>query len=63
MEKLSYTLATLAVIGFGMLPVNAIEKEINNNTIVTDATEHIKKSTQPQGCIYIPGYGWYGSDC
>ncbi len=33
MRKLSYTLATLDVIGFGMLPVNAVEKEINNNTI------------------------------
>ena len=40
-----------------MLPANAVEKEINNNTIVTDATEQITQSTQPQGCVYIPGYG------
>ena len=59
MKNLSYTLATLVVIGFGMLPANAVEKEINNNTIVTDATEQITQSIQPKGCVYIPGYGWY----
>ncbi len=31
-----------------MLPANALEKEINNNTKVTDATEQINQSTQPQ---------------
>ncbi len=59
MKKLSYTLAALAVIGFGMLPANAVEKEMNNNTIVPDATEPITQSTQPKICVYIPGYGWY----
>ena len=58
MKNLFYTLTTLAVIGFGMLPANAVEKEIDNNTIVTDATEQITESTQPQSCVYIPGYGW-----
>ncbi len=28
MRKLSYTLATLDVIDFGMLPVNAVEKKL-----------------------------------
>ena len=55
MKKISYTLATLAVIGFGMLPANAVEKEINNNTIVTDATKQITQSTEPQQC----GLLWY----
>ena len=50
MKTLSYSLATLAVIGFGMLPANAVETEINNSTKVTDATEQIKQSTQPQAC-------------
>ena len=59
MKKISYTLATLAVIGFGVLPANAVEKEINNNTIVPDATEQIKQSTQPQGCVEVPGHGRY----
>ena len=49
MKKLSYILAALAVIGFGVLPANAVAKETNNNTIVPDAIEQIKKSTQPQG--------------
>ena len=58
MTKLSYTLATLAVIGFSVLPANAIEKEITNNEIVTDATEQIMQSTKPQqSCCYIPYYG------
>ena len=52
MKKLSYTLATLAVLGFGLLPANAVEKEININTIVPDATEQINQSTQPQHCVY-----------
>ena len=64
MKKLSYTLATLAVIGFGLLPANAVEKEINNNTIVTDATEQIKQSTEPQYCYYDPYSGrWVGHSC
>lgn len=50
MKKISYTLATLATIGFGLLPANAVEKEINNNTIVTNTTEQIQQSTQPQYC-------------
>lgn len=50
MKNLFYTLATLAVVGFSLLPANAVEKEIKNNTIVPDATEQIKESTQPQGC-------------
>ena len=48
MKTLSYTLAALAIIGFGILPANALEKETNNNTIVPDATEQLKESTQPQ---------------
>ena len=55
MKKLSYTLAALAVIGFGVLPANAVEKEINNNASVTDATEQITQSTEPQQC----GLPWY----
>ena len=46
MKKLSYTLATLTVIGFGILPVNALE----NNTS-EQITEQIQESTKPQqGC-------------
>ena len=52
MKNLSYTLATLAVIGFGILPANALEKEINNNTSATDATEQVKQSTQTKACPY-----------
>ena len=48
MKTLSYSLATLAVIAFGMLPANAVETEINNNTIVPDVTEQIQQSTKPQ---------------
>ncbi|MDJ0898610.1 MAG: hypothetical protein QNJ55_07345 [Xenococcus sp. MO_188.B8] len=55
MKTLSYFLATLAVIGFGMLPANAVEKDINNNTIITDATEQIKQSTEPEACC-LPIY-------
>ena len=43
MKKLSYTLATLAVIGFGMLPVNALE-----NNASEQITEQIQQSTKPQ---------------
>ena len=63
MKNFSYTLAALAVIGFGILPANAVEKEINNNTIVPDATEQIKQSTQPQGCVIIPPGIPVGPDC
>ena len=38
-----------------MLPANAVEKEINNNTIVTDASEQIVKSTRPNVCTWILG--------
>ncbi len=62
MKNLSFIGATLAIIGFGLLPVNAVEKGTNNNTNFTDATEQIKQSTQPQQTcprpyIYVPGYG------
>lgn len=55
MNKISSIVAILAVIGFGTLPANALEKEINNNTIVPDATEQVKQST-PQGeyCPIFP---------
>ena len=56
MKKLFYTLTTLAVIGFGLLPANAVEKEINNNANVTDATEQITQSTQSHIKACIPGY-------
>ena len=58
MKKLSYILVTLAVIGFSVLPANAVEKEIKNNTIVPDTTEQIIKSTQPKGCLWVAGRGW-----
>ena len=56
MKKLSYIGATLAIIGFSLLPANAVEKEINNNTNVTDATEQIIKSIETQKCFppYVP---------
>lgn len=64
MKKLSYTFAALAVTGFSLLPANAVEKEITNNTIVPDATKQITESTeshfQMKACIWIPGYGWVG---
>ena len=58
MKNLSYIGATLAIIGFGLLPANAVEKEINNNKNVTDATEQIQKSTSPKqdDCDYLPWY-------
>ena len=43
MKKLSYTLATLAVISFGMLPVNALETNTGEQI-----TEQIQESTKPQ---------------
>ena len=50
MKKLSYTLATLAVIGFGMLPVNAVETNASEQII-----EQIQQSTKPQqGCSSHP---------
>ena len=48
MKSLSYTLATIAIVGFSLLPANALEKEINNKTIIPDATEQVKQSTQSQ---------------
>ena len=56
MKKLSYTLASLAVVGFSLLPANAVEKEIENNTIVPNATEQIKESTESQQ--YCPPGPW-----
>ena len=53
MKTLSYSLAALVVIGFGMLPANAVEKEIDNNTIIPDATEQIRQSL-PQQCHGMP---------
>jgi len=54
MKKLSYTLATLVVLGFSLFPANAGEKKVANNTTFTDATEEIMQSVQPEACIPIP---------
>ncbi len=46
--------ATLAVISFNLLPANAVKNETHKNIDITNATEQITKSTQPQSCWYDP---------
>ena len=54
MKKLSYIGATLTVIGFSLLPANAVKNQTYNNINITDATEQITQSTEPQSCWYDP---------
>ncbi|MGK7896313.1 MAG: hypothetical protein AB4372_22540 [Xenococcus sp. (in: cyanobacteria)] len=62
MKNLSYIGATLAIIGFGLLPANAVEKEINNNTTVANSTEQVQQSIQPAAYCPIAPY-CYIFDC
>jgi hypothetical protein len=60
MKKLSYTLITLAAIGFGTLPAQAVNQPIETEQTanVQSAKNQIKEATTLSGCWYVPGWGW-----
>ena len=49
------TLFTLASVFSASIPVNA-----QSDTYFQDSSQQeIESVNQPQGCVYVPGWGWY----